>query len=115
MRNCSIERLADLKLTLRRGSKRRNCTTLGEEDDSRSRQLAQDADLVCMIVCNVFLIPWTYAYQSNVFYHGHNSMLVKTQSICWVVANNPCLVLLFYLGGFLSSRALIGYPLGNLF
>ena len=24
----------------------------------------------------MFLIPWTYAYQSNVFYHGHNSMLI---------------------------------------
>ena len=29
-----------------------------------------------MIIYNVFWIPWTYAYQSNVFYHGHDSMLV---------------------------------------
>ena len=39
----------------------------------------------------------------------------KTQSNCWVVAKYLCLVLLGYLGGFLFSRALIGYPLGNLF
>ena len=68
---------ADLKLTLKQWSNRGNYTTLGrEEDDIRSRQLAQDADLTCMIIYNVFLIPWTYAYQSNVFYHGHNSMLI---------------------------------------
>ena len=55
------------------------------------------------------LNPWTYAYQSNVFYHGHNSMF-KTQSSCLVVASYLCLVLLGYLGEFLFSRALNGYP-----
>ena len=57
---------ADLKLTLKQHWNRGNYTTLGqEEDDIRSRQLAQDADLTFMIIYNVFLIPWTYAYQSN--------------------------------------------------
>ena len=73
----SIERPADLKLTLKQRSNRGNYTTLGrEEDDVRSRQLAQDADLTCVIIYNVFLIPWTYAYQSRIFYYGHDSMLV---------------------------------------
>ena len=54
----SIERPADLKLTLKQRSNRGNYTTLGrEEDDVRSRQLAQDADLTCVIIYNVFLIP----------------------------------------------------------
>ena len=47
-----------------------------EEDDIRRRQLAQDGDLTFMIIYNVFLIPWTYAYQSHVFNHGHDSMLI---------------------------------------
>ena len=39
-------------------------TTLGwEEDNIRSRQLAKDADLIHMIIYNIFLIPWIYAYQ----------------------------------------------------
>ena len=55
---------ADLKLTLKQCSNRGKDTTLGrEEDDITSRQLAQDADLTFMIIYNVFLIPWTYAYQ----------------------------------------------------
>ena len=73
----SIERSADLKLTLKQCSDRGNCTTLGrEEDDIRSRQLAQDVDMTHMIIYNILLIPQTYAYQSNAFYHGHDSMLV---------------------------------------
>ena len=43
---------------------------------SEVRQLAQDADVICVIIHNVFLIPWTYAYQSHVFNHGHDSMLI---------------------------------------
>ena len=65
------------QLTLKQCSNRGNYTPLGqEEEDIRSRQLDQDAHLTCMIIYNVFLIPWTYAYQSNAFYHGHESMLV---------------------------------------
>ena len=33
-------------------------------------------DLIHMISYNVFLTSWTFAYKSNVFYHGHDSMLV---------------------------------------
>ena len=73
----SIERPADLKLTLKQCSNRGNYTILEQEDDIRSRQLAQGADLTCMITYDVFLIPWTFAYQSNVLYHGHNSMIVE--------------------------------------
>ena len=58
----SIERPADLKLTFNQCSNRGNYATLGWGDDVRSRQLAQDADLTFMIIYNVFLIPWTYAY-----------------------------------------------------
>ena len=77
MQTWSIERPADLKLTLKQCSNRGNYTTLGqEEDDIRSRQPSQDAYLTFMIIYKVFLIPWTYVYQSHVFYHGHNSMLV---------------------------------------
>lgn len=32
--------------------------------------------LIYMIVYNVFLTFWSFAYKSNVFYHGHNPMLV---------------------------------------
>ena len=90
----SIERHTDLKLTLKRCSEETALTTLGQEDDIRNRQLAQDAGLTFMIIYNVFLIPWTYAYQSNAFYHGHDSILVQTQSNCLVVANYLCLVLM---------------------
>ena len=33
-------------------------------------------DLIHMISYNVFLTSWTFAYKLNVFYHGHDSMLV---------------------------------------
>ena len=32
--------------------------------------------LIWLVWSFMFLIPWTYAYQSNVFYHGHESVLV---------------------------------------
>ena len=73
----SIERPADLKLTLKQCSNRGNYITLGQEEDNiRSRQLAQDADLTCLIIYTVFLNPWTYDYRANVFYWGHDSMLL---------------------------------------
>ena len=73
----SIEGPADLKLTLKQCSNRGNYITLGQEEDNiRSRQLAQDADLTCLIIYTVFLNPWTYAYRANVFYWGHDSMLL---------------------------------------
>ena len=60
----SIDRPADLKLTLKQCSNRGNYTILEQEkDDIRGRQLAQGADLTCMIIYDVFLIPWTFAYQ----------------------------------------------------
>ena len=63
--------------TLLKTMLRGNYTILGwEKDDIRSRQLALDAYLTCMIIYSVFLIPWTYPYKSNVFYHGHDSMIV---------------------------------------
>ena len=47
---------------------RGNYTTLGwEEENIRRRQLAQDADLICMIIYNVFLIPWTYSLSIKCF------------------------------------------------
>ena len=88
---------------------------------SKVDSLSKMQDLICMIIYNVFLTSWTFAYGPDVFYLGHNSMLVfiyllifpmlvfkKSQSNCWVGANYLCLVLLDYLGGFLHSRALIG-------
>ena len=49
-------------------------------------------------------------------YHGHDPMLVlKINSVVGFVASYLCLVLLGYLGGFLYSKALTGWLLGNLF
>ena len=50
------------------------------------------------------------------FYHRHDPMLVlKINPIVDFVANYLCLVLLGYRDGFLHSKALIGWLLGNLF
>ena len=68
--------LLDLKLSSKQSSNRGNYNTWGWEDNIRSRLPAQDADLTFTIIYNVFLIPWTQDYQPNVFYHGHDSMLV---------------------------------------
>ena len=73
-------------------------------------------DLICMIIYNVFLTSWTFKYESNVFYHGHDPMLVlKINPIVGFLTKCLCLVLLSYLGEFLHSKALIGWLLGNLF
>ena len=82
---------------------------------SEVRQLAQDADVICVIIHNVFLSPWTYPYQSMFYIMNMILCYFKTQSNCWVMADYLCLVLLVHLDGFLSSRALIGYLLGSLF
>ena len=81
---------------------------------SKVDSLPKMQDLICLIIYNVFLTSSTFAYGPNVFYHGHNPMLVfffLNQSNCWVGANYLCLVLLDYLGGFLYSKALIGQAL----
>ena len=77
-------------------------------------------DLILVIIYNVLLTFWTFAYKPNVFYHGHGWMLVlKTDSKeknlfnCWVVANYLCLVSLDYLGEFLYYKILISWPLQN--
>ena len=50
------------------------------------------------------------------FYHRHNAMLVlKINPTVGFVATYLCLVFLGYLGGFLHSKDLIDWPLGNLF
>ena len=68
----------------------------------------------------LFATPWTAAHQAlrPWDFPGKNTGVgchCLLWPNCWVVANYLCLVLLGYLGGFLFSRALIGYSLGNLF
>ena len=41
-------------------------------------------DLICMIIYNVFLTSWTFAYKANVFYHAHNPMLVFNPTVKFV-------------------------------
>ena len=72
-------------------------------------------DLTCMIIYSIFLISWTFAYESNVFfYHKCNLMQsFKINSIVGFVVNYLYPVLFGYFGGFLLSKALTGWPLGN--
>ena len=64
-------------------------------------------DLSRMIIYNIFLTSWTFAYKSNVFSHGQDPVLVlKINRIVGFVANYLCLVFLDYLGGFLPSKPL---------
>ena len=66
-------------------------------------------DLVHMILYDVFLTSWTFAYESNVFLSWTRSYAsFKNQSSCWVCASSLCLALLSHLGGFLHSMALFG-------
>ena len=75
------------------------------EVDSMPKML----DLSRMITYNIFLTSWTFAYKSNVFYHGHNPMLIlKISPIVGFVAIYLCLIPLDDLNVFLHSKALIG-------
>ena len=48
------------------------------------------------------------------FHHGYNPTLVlKINPIFMFVDNYLCLVLLGYIDGFLHSKSLIGWPLGD--
>ena len=72
-------------------------------------------DLILMFSYDVFSTSWTSEYESNVFYHLQDPMLaLKINPIVELVVNYLYLVLLDYLGGVLYSKALIGWPLGDL-
>ena len=43
---------------------------------SKVDSLPKMLDLIHMIVYNVFLTSWSFAYKPNVFYHRHNPLLV---------------------------------------
>ena len=47
-----------------------------EKTASKVDSLPKMQDLICMIIYNVFLTSWTFAYGPNVFYHGDNHKLV---------------------------------------
>ena len=101
-----IERAADLKLILKWHSEE----TRIHQDAKKTSEvgcLPKMLDLICMIIYNVFLTSWTFAYKANVFYHAHNPMLC-CNTIIGFVANYLCLVILNYLGGFLHSTAVVG-------
>ena len=73
-------------------------------------------DLILMFSYDVFSTSWTSAYESNVFYHLQDPMLtLKINPIVELVVKYLYLGLLDYLGGVLYSKALIGWPLGDLF
>ena len=60
-----------------------------------------------MIIYSVLLIYWTFAYESNVFYHRQNPMQnLKINPTVGLIVNYLCPELLSYLGGFLLSKAM---------
>ena len=79
---------------------------------SEADSLPKMLDLICIVIYNVFLTSCTFAYRSNIFYHGHNPVLAFffffNQSNWWVLASYLCLVLLHYFNGFVHSKALNG-------
>ena len=52
-----------------------------EKTASKVDSLPKMQDLICMIIYNVFLTSWTFAYGPNVFYHGDNPKLVFKKSV----------------------------------
>ena len=104
-------------LTLKWRSNRRNGTIPGwEDDDIRGRQLTQDAGPTWLvwsfIVFSWLLIP--LHINQMLFYHRPGPMLVlEINPIFGSLANYLCLVL-GYLGEFLYSKALTGWPRENL-
>ena len=67
-------------------------------------------DLIRMIIYNVLLTSWTFAYKSNAFLSQAGSYAgFRNQSNCGFVANYLYLVL-GYLGKFLYYKTLTGWP-----
>ena len=56
---------------------------------SKVDSLPKMQDLICLIIYNVFLTSSTFAYGPNVFYHGHNPMLVFFLKISLIVGLGP--------------------------
>ena len=114
-----IEWTADLKITLKQRWNRGETTlTPGwEKDNIRSRPLTQPRSWTWLI-CSFIMFSWLLGLlrmNQMFFYHRHDPMLVlKINPVVGFVANYLCLVLLGYLSGFLLSKAVIGWLLGNL-
>lgn len=84
-----IERTAHLKIILKQSSDGGETTLAWEEDDIRSRQLAQDAGPDSYNDYNVSL-TWTFAYESNVFPSGKRAYAnFRSQSSCCVCGQFP--------------------------
>ena len=50
--------------------------------------------LIHMIIYNVFLTSWTFAYKSNLFYHGHETaaaakLLQSCPTLCDPIDDSP--------------------------
>jgi len=52
--------------------------TTTSEVESLPKMLA----LIHMIIYNVFLTSWTFAYKSNLFYHGHETAAAQSLQSC---------------------------------
>ena len=66
----------------------------GKMTTSEVDGLPKMLDLIHMIIYNVFLTSWTFAYKSNLFYHGHETaaaakLLQSCPTLCDPIDDSP--------------------------